>query len=247
MTVPYISNSETLDDVSLRQKFPRHWMAMRSGLSLISATGCCIVQELAEALADQFGWPGNSFAARYIFRQRLPTSGLVHYETLPYFHSGLGVVRLSESGKMFCRLRNWPLVQSEWERLNELHEGEKAPQHTALVLAFAREARCRGCQTKILPEVDGLAGRMLPDILIENSHKRVYVEVERSRVLKTDKWDNLDKLQGFVAVCVQSRARRKRLVARLHALNLPGLATDLETLSQRRASGDPGPLWLEDW
>jgi len=247
MTVPHIPPSKILDSASLRQRFPRHWLSMRTGLSLISATGCCIVQELAEALADQFGWPDTSFTARYIFRKRLPESDLAHYETLPYFRSGLGVVRLSENGKMFCRQQNWPLVQSEWERLIELHEGETALQHTALVLAFAREARFRGYKTTVIPVVEGLSGRMLPDILVDDGRERVYVEVERSRVMKTEKWENLDRLQGFTAFCVQSYSRRQRLSKRLGELGFTGVAADLETLSQRRAGGDPGPLWLEDW
>ena len=167
--------------------------------------------------------------------------------TLPYFRSGLGAVRLTEAGKAFARQRNWLVTQSEWEHLDESHAGEIYLQHTALILAFAREARYRGYQVVLTPSLDSVPTRIQPDMLLKGQTDRLYVEVERSREPKTEKWDNLDKLQGFVAVCVQSRARRKRLAARLRSLNLPGQATDLETLSQCRAGGEPGPLWLEHW
>ena len=67
MTVPYTSLSPTTSEAELRKTYSRHWTAMRAGLYLISVTGCCVVQELAEALADQFGWKNSSFAARYTY------------------------------------------------------------------------------------------------------------------------------------------------------------------------------------
>ncbi len=102
MTVPLIPHAKITNDSALRETYPRHWLAMRTGLSLISLTGYCIVQELAEGLANQMNWDNNSFVARYTFRHRLRISGLVHYETLPYFRSGLAVVRLTEAGKLYC-------------------------------------------------------------------------------------------------------------------------------------------------
>ena len=90
MTVPYTSLSPTTSEADLRKTYSRHWTAMRAGLYLISVTSCCVGWELAEALADQFGWKSSSFAACYTFRSRLPSTGLVQYSNPALFPQRLG-------------------------------------------------------------------------------------------------------------------------------------------------------------
>mgnify|MGYP001088981002 FL=1 len=169
---------------------------MRLALRLVAATGWSSVQELGAALASQLGLPARSFAARRVFQRYLVEAGLVHYQVLPYFRRGLAVVRLSHSGISLCQAAGWAVVESEWERLLRLHDAAHAPAHAAMILAFAREARRRGWAVQVLPVLDGMPVEATPDVLVEKYGQCWYVEVERSRAFKEQKWRNQEALQA---------------------------------------------------
>ena len=162
------------------------------------------------------------------------------------FESALAYVRLSNDGKDLCRLLGWEAVESDWERLLRLHEGERLKEHTFAVLAFAMHARLRGWQAGVMPEVEGAAA---PDVFVEKGDRRYYVEVETGDGEKGGKWRNQKDLQGYAALCALLPDERAQLVSDCKNMKMPGVATDLFTLVKLRlpAIGPETPLWLEQW
>ena len=116
-----------------------------------------------------------------------------------------------------------------------------------MILAFGREARRRGWSVQVVPVIDGLPIEAAPDVPVEQVGQRWYVEVERSRAFKPEKWHNQEALQGAVAFCVRSAQRRMCLAAELDQLIIPGVGTDLETLQLSNRWVPFGSLWLQSW
>ncbi len=144
----------------------------------------------------------------------------------------LSLVRLTEQGEDLCRTLGWEPRESEWERMQRLHEKASAQiAHTAAVLAFVYHARLRGWSAGVIPEVD--EGRFYPDATVSKGGESFYVEVELSEG-KLPKWYNMAKAQGVIALCARNPGHRKRLVAEVEAATrtrpCPILATDLRTL-----------------
>jgi hypothetical protein len=201
-----------------------------------------------EKLGEYLGIPGSSGSLHRLYRRYLRDSGLVIYRVLPFFQSGLAVVRLSLAGQALCRRNKWLIVESEWGRMILEHNGEDQKRHTAMVLCFAREARRRGYQVVVLPKVEAIPTNTLPDIYIEKGVDRAFVEVERGRALKNEKWLHQDTLQGFVAICTLTKHSRRRFMEEeFLTINMGGQITDLETLRRQDLEGGPGSLWLEKW
>jgi len=226
---------------------------MALGLRLMAASGYSGVQELGAGLALQLGLAESSFAARRVFQVYLAQSALVHYQVLPYFRRGLAVVRLSLEGDLLCQSAGWQVVESEWERLLRLHNAEQTPAHAAMILAFCREARRRGCQAQVVPLLEGLGPESAPDVLVEQAGQRWYVEIERHRRFKPEKWRKQEALQGFAAFCTRSPKRREKLAAAIGRAGISGVGTDLESLLQgslqpdHSQSAGSGPLWVQRW
>ena len=187
--------------------------------------------------------------------EELVTAGLLVSGTIRMsspFETGLALYRLSEDGKALCRLWGWEPVESEWERLDRLHQGEVQQAHSVALLAFALHARLRGWSAAILPQVEGT--NAAPDALVEKDGERWYVEVERGSGSRR-KWQNLAGLNGGkAALCAADEEGRARLVRDCKALRLGGAATDLKTLifinGELRKMVDITPadeLWLERW
>lgn len=187
--------------------------------------------------------------------EELVKSGLLMSATLTMsepFQTSLAVYRLSEDGKAVCRLWGWEVVESEWERVNRLHQGDVQEAHTLMLLSFAMHARMRGWNALLLPEAQGNAD---PDVLVERDGERWYVEVERGDGSRR-KWRNLAQLNnGKAALCAADPAGRDRLVRDCKAERLGGVASDLRSLvfdenNRPRSLVDIGrddPLWLERW
>jgi hypothetical protein len=158
----------------------------------------------------------------------------------------MAVVRLTEFGKGLCSHWGWPIVISDWEKLIEHHDGKEQPRHTAMVLDFSWQARRRGYKVEVMPMVESRF--MIPDVYVERgATDKAYVEVERGQN-KPEKWSNLLSLQGFVAVCVSTPARRGTIVRKeIQPSGAVGLATDLETLKRVTKRAGKQDLWLESW
>jgi hypothetical protein len=170
---------------------------------------------------------------------------LIATETFPTFGwHHLAVVQLTDKGKDLCRSFGWTVIGSEWERMQTLHSADNQPRHTGAVLIFAHHARLRGWKVQVLPSVESLV--LFPDALVEKNGQRIYVEVEiGSR--KSQKWRNMQKALGHVALCAKTAATRRSLIAEGRAVGAHGLATDLETLYLDKEAGRLENLWSEEW
>jgi len=161
----------------------------------------------------------------------------------------LALARLSAEGKPFCNALGWPVVESDWERLIRLHEGEKQEGHTLAVLLFASAARLRGWTVEVLPEVTGNAR---PDMVITRGEQRLYVEVETGTRLHdaNAKWRmNAELNGGRAALVARNVEERGVLVADCKHVAAHGHAVDIETLIAGKlveVSADD-PLWAEEW
>jgi hypothetical protein len=223
------------------------WQRMQAGLFLMATTGWSVVQELIIQLADRYGIQPNADSLHRVFRIHLRDAGLIHYWVLPHaIKNGLAVVRMTNSGKAMCSAWGWPKVISDWEKLIDCHAGEDQPRHTAMVLDFAWQARRRGYKAVVMPIVQDRY--LIPDVYVERDESdRAFVEVERGRN-KSEKWFNLNALQGFVAVCLATPGKRINTVEKkIKPQGIGGMATDLKTLKNSDMSEDYQRLWLESW
>jgi hypothetical protein len=161
------------------------------------------------------------------------------------------LVSLTDDGRNFIEDElQQPSIESDWEKMERGHEGERFPRHTASVLAFAYHARLRGCQVKVMPEANGKVNAV-PDVWVDNDDEEYYVEVEvmgkgGSRKRRR-KWALSYDLQERVAVCTPDRNRRRIAVAEIRERHFAGVATDLATLTANERAGSTGNLWLERW
>ena len=162
------------------------------------------------------------------------------------FQSALSVMRLSEAGKELCRILGWEPVESEWERINRLHDGERSRDHTFGLLAFSLHARLRGWQVQVIPDV---SGTWQPDVRIQRQETGLFVEVEMSEKENPAKWQQLAALQGKVALCAATRKQQAALTSDCKMLKLAGMATSLENLVAERIPDikSETPLWEETW
>ncbi|MEW6287378.1 MAG: hypothetical protein AB1509_14235 [Chloroflexota bacterium] len=218
------------------------------------ADGQNVQVEIGRYVGDATGAQYRSGSIRRVF-DALEESGLIVRQTLSLQVTGnmptrLAVARLSAEGKQFCAALGWQVVESEWERLNRLHEGEKQEGHTLAVLLFAAAARLRGWAVEILPEAQGNAR---PDMAISRAEQRLYVEVETGTRLHdaNAKWRmNAELNGGRCALVARNVEERGVLVADCkHHVAEHGCATDIETLiAGRLVEVNEGDLlWAEEW
>lgn len=210
-----------------RPIFPGHThrrgVAMLAGLRALS-TGYSLVYELANLLPEY-----THRHARRVFEIYLVQDGMVEYAKLRHDSKSLAVAMLTPYGKGVCANEQIPVVDSEWERLKRLHDGESQPEHAAMVLLFAMRARERGCAVEVCPDVPG---NFKPDVKVTMPDgKLLYVEVERnpSRSLAR-KWQGLIDLQGSIAVVTATEKSLPGLRERLGKYGVPLYLTDLYTL-----------------
>ena len=229
----------------------------QKALCILGMSSFACVQELAEELAGEEAQPSGS--DRKLFTEYLPEKGLTIYEVLPLFRSGLAVTRLTPAGIAEAeRLLGDTAFPSEWQILLDGHHGEQQPEHTAMCLAFAREARARGFEVEILPHVhpvkDDDTGQMVeydPDLRIIDLQTRsdFYIEVQRRSRSKPGKWYRQYLHQGAIAFVTLTADARATMTKNIEAEDPSRsiYATDLETLMQRRAASpkEPGHLWAQ--
>ena len=169
-------------------------------------------------------------------------------------NTSLAMLQLTQDGRQLCQVLGWNMLESERERINRMHQGVQFPQHTLAMMIFAMHARLRGYRVGVLPQMEGVQTRAVPDVTVSRClpgerPEMIYVEVELSTKELDEKWQNLAQLQDSVALCARNAQRRARLVGDCKLKNLHGLATDLETLIACKVpeiSRDT-PLWAEVW
>lgn len=223
----------------------RYWVVLR----LIGFWHLSSKMEIEGILAEVMGISSGAGSLQRIGRDLLANDLLVvELIKLSNPNTHLKLYRLSDSGRWLYRaVFGRDPVESEWERLIRLHEGERFKEHTLACLLFALHARKRGWAAQVLPAVNGDAA---PDVLISDGSDELFVEVELKTKERTAKWRNLADLNnGKVALCGATPGNRKRLVGDCKMDKLPGLATDLKTLisAKYKQIELETPLWVERW
>lgn len=174
----------------------------------------------------------------------------------PYTTS-LVCLRLSEDAKSLCRAWGWEPVESDWDRIIRLQQGDRQDMsaHTLGILILAMHARFRGWTAEVLPVT---AGDTLPDLLIQRDADFYYVEFECGGGEQVQKWRNIAEWSPNhqVALCTYTPEDRSQHVQDCKALQLSGVATDLQHLIFDPATAKPipipkiastDPLWQETW
>jgi len=214
------------------------------GLYLLGASGLSVEKELRAVMGMALGVSEDNASVKRVFSQDLPRLGWVIRET-PYFirSTRLAILHLSTSGHHACRELGWPSIVSEWEHLIRSHEGIIFHRHTLGLLVFCWQARRRGWQVNLLPKV---SKPLEPDVLISKDGIRIYVEFEIRTHEKLEKWQKAYHFQGFVALCSFLPITRQGLVAECKTSRVPGIASDLHTLT-KETSKTQVSLWIEKW
>ncbi len=236
----------------------RAWERYLLAIHLLGRFGIAALMEISEILAcavinqntGQLGVKGGSGSLRGIL-ETLDGLGYVTMQKLSMEKIGIGLVfyRLTPTGEaLYQAIEQEKPVESEWVRLNRLHEGQRFEEHTAACLAFALHARRRGWSAKVLPDV---GGKCAPDVAVRCNGAWIHVEVELSdgRQEHPAKWKNLaESNHGLVALCAATEERRARMIAECQAAQLLGMATDLKTLAvhYEKVRLDT-ELWSETW
>lgn len=226
---------------------PLQWRRQSMALFILANFGINARLELDRLIADTEGiQPGSGSLRRAINQlseRHLFTGALLEMNSP---QTRLSLVRLSEESRALCKILGWEPVESEWERLDRLHEGARFPEHTLAVLVFAMHARLRGYAVTVMPDAEGPAA---PDVLVEKDGEQFFVEVELGIKERPAKWRNLAALQGRIALCARDPVGRERLTGDCQLARLPGVATDIKSLVRTRFKdiSPASPLWVEAW
>ena len=214
----------------------------------LASRGFSVVVEVY-TLLGQFLYIGTRATSLKRTISSLVENEILHAEILTLQSSypiPLSFIRLTKRGRGLCYELGWIPFESEWERMKRLHEkGKSEPAHTCATLAFAYQARLRGCRAGVVPKVETV-GQFAPDAIVKEGDQQALVEVELGYE-KIDKWKNMRKAQGFVAFCTNSVTHRNTLKRECQFLGIPGRATDLRTLFLTSKDESPCPLWLDEW
>ncbi len=237
-----------LDHKNLLGRRSDFWRRTAKVLWLVSS-GFCLGLEIRILVADSEGADRHGGAIKSLV-PRLIEKGMLR-STLVERQSGykMRLTALGPNSAEIIRRLKWQPVETEWERMVRLHEKGKdgEERHTLSVITFAYQARLRGYQAGVMPVVDG--NRLFaPDAVVIQDGTPVMVEVERLYKRKVDKWQNMADYQGYVAICGRTEKHRKRLIHENEwELDIPGRATDLQTLFKESWEQPYGPLWSEMW
>lgn len=154
------------------------------------------------------------------------------------------IVTLTDYGKALARALGVEPVESDWEKIVRLHQGEVQMRHGALVLLAAYQARLRGWKAEVMPFDPQETPWFQPDLkLTDPEGWFYYCEVETRSRTKPRKWARMRE----VNLIVPTPTARKWMTQRIQAMGIPGRATDLRTLAQQAKAGDLTHFWLEKW
>lgn len=168
--------------------------------------------------------------------------------TSQILHSGsqgrIRVIALTDYGKSLARALGVEPVESDWEKIIRLHQGEVQRRHAALVLLAAYQARLRGWKAEVMPFDPQETPWFQPDLkLTDPEGWFYYCEVETRSRVKPHKWARMRE----VNLIVPSPIVREHMTRRLREAGIPGRAADILTLAQEAKAGDLSRFWLERW
>jgi hypothetical protein len=223
-------------------------------LAALGLSGWSARVDLVQALNAGRGLQPRSGSYRRAV-SRLDESGLWVTLLASFGYRQIALVRLSERGAELLQETGVAVVASEWERAELAHAlrgdaGRSGVQsmtpHTAAICTFLHHARLRGYTTEPCPAVED-GGPTAPDAAIARFGLALNIEVQRhggETHRKAQKWRNLERLQGFVALCAVTPAWAIRLARQAQDQGVArGAATDLGTLASRA----PASLWTYRW
>jgi len=214
------------------------WQRLRLAVETLATQGISVRQEAIDWMADDLGISPGGGALKNFWRE-LPETGLVHVEAMPLIGpSKITLIRLTNFGRDLAWTLGINVVESEWDTLRRLHDGDAQTRHTACVLMAAYQARRSWYSVDVLPKTP--IGE--PDLKIYgDAAPSLFVEVELGHG-KAEKWRHQYKLQGRAALIALTAARRAGLMRECQELGLAGCATDIETLCQGGLA-----FWAEVW
>lgn len=215
-------------------------------LAALGLSGWSMRVALAEAVNHGKDLHRRSGSFKLAWRQ-LERAGLWQCTLVRAGQRRLALVRLTEQGRTLLAQAGLTAVASEWEQIEARHRGGDADQlrHTAAICAFLYHARRSGYVAQPCPVLPQ-ASKAEPDVALTQAGPPIYVEVQRrggEPWRRADKWRNLHRLQGFVALCADTPALAERLAREAQQAGVPrGYVTNLTDL----ADGSPG-LWTHCW
>ncbi len=231
-----------------QKAYKRYWLM----LYLIGGCGLNANLEIDDLISLTNGLSSRPGSFKDI-KKDLEAGRIVHVDRLQLGlpHTSLKLFRLTDDGRrLFQILFHQDPIENDWELLLKGHEGGRFPEHTLAILIFTMHARKRGWATQVLPPVQNT--KAAPDALVLKGGERWYVEVELSQKENPAKWKNLAALNGGkVAICAANPEHMTRLVGDCRLTNLPGIASNRETLVKEtkpyQAINEQTPFWLERW
>lgn len=257
-TLPDVCPSSWIKKMNAGKSEPRipqdakkAWRRKASVIYLVGRWGINAKLELEHMVALSEGMNSNSGSLHRALDQIIE-GGILESEKMVMSgtNTALKLVRLSKDGcRIYSSLFNMKPIESEWERINRLHEGERFRDHTLSILIFTMHARARGWRSEVLPSVNNTTA--VPDLCVCRGDEILYVEVELSNKEYNSKWRNCAEINGGkVALCAANADRRTRLAADCKLLKLAGVSTDIETLksqSKYEELNEEVPLWIGTW
>lgn len=230
-----------------------HWQRILMAVTLLAETGVSTALDLLWLMSKKTGASPNAHSLRRLvyqtFADEQVSHRMVEHKTiqLPFSASvpvRLRVIYLTAYGKTLARALGVEPVESDWEKIVRLHQGEAQEQHAALVLMAAYQARLRGWKADVMPFDPQETPWFQPDLkLTDPEGWFYYCEVETHSRDNPDKWARMRQVNLIVPV----PEARKWVVRRIQGMGIPGRATDLRTLAQQAKAGELSRFWLEKW
>ncbi len=253
-TLQYLSDFHTDVANSLSGRSDRR--SREIAVLWLVAQGHTLRVEIQWIVSTHFGINYRSGALRAVI-PGLTDKRLLHCESLSvpgvrsYGMLHMDAVRLTIAGRELVSGFDWPVKETELERMRRLHEkGKTENKHTAAVLAFMYHARLRGWIAGVMPKIETGNCRYAPDAVVVKGDRKYQVEVELSWKIADPKWRNMARSRGVVALCARHEKHQKALVGDVESVigaNAPIIATNLRTLFKDGQKESLGKLWLERW
>jgi hypothetical protein len=246
MNIDELNLNLTEPPTELKKKYQRdYWQRVCIAVAVIAKTGYSAAPDLLDQLANLFYVTLQSNSINRLIYQTLPQDGLADKFILPLGPwAKLAVITLTDYGKDVARALGNEPVESDYERILRLHDGENQPAHTAQVLFTAYQARIRKMKVVVMPfEENDRTPWFRPDLSISDELHYYPVEVETHSRNNPKKWE----YKREANVVLPTPSVRHAVVNRLKKMHVPGRATDLITLARYAKDYDLSYFWLERW
>lgn len=234
---------------------PPRWTKLAAALYLMTVYGYSSSWDLLW----QLRLPANPHAYDQLFHPLIDTGlatnvASVHLNRNAGPFSSMLIFEPTDLGTRLAQAYGWKPRESDWHKLQRLHQGADQLKHSAAVLALAHHLRRRFAYVGILPKT--VDSNFAPDLFYSAAMEApsVYIEVEiPARGVDEDyraaKWRNQNDYQGYLAICTVTPGQRHRLVSVLREHHYTVAATDLASIAQGVSDfnelNPTGPIWID--